>query len=95
MILKCDHELVDVTWTRYEAGELGPDPHIHEQHADAWDVLEGEVEFFLDGVWHRTGPGTFLSVPPDIVHGFRPCGEPFRLLNIHAPNTGFVDSLRE
>ena len=58
-------------------------------------MLEGEVEFFLDGVWHRTGQGTFLAVPPDVVHGFRPCGEPFRLLNFHAPNTGFVERLRD
>jgi quercetin dioxygenase-like cupin family protein len=84
-----------------EAIELsfGPDfegvpPHTHSDHADSFYVLEGEVEFFLDGAWHRTGPGTFLSVPPDIEHGFRPCGVPFRLLNIHAPNVGFVDSLR-
>jgi mannose-6-phosphate isomerase-like protein (cupin superfamily) len=67
----------------------GVDPHTHSFY-----VLEGEVEFFLDGVWHRVGPGTFLSVPPGIEHGFRPCGEPFRLLNFHTPNVGFIDRLR-
>ena len=51
-------------------------------------------QYVLDGDWHRCGPGTFLSVPPNIEHGFRPCGGPFRMLNIHAPNVGFVDGLR-
>ena len=73
----------------------GVDPHTHADHADSFYVLEGEVEFFLDGAWHRSGPGTFLSVPPNIEHGFRPAGVPFRLLNIHAPNVGFVERLRK
>jgi quercetin dioxygenase-like cupin family protein len=73
----------------------GVDPHIHADHSDSFYVLEGEVEFYLDGVWHRVGPGTFLSVPPNIEHGFRPAGGDFRLLNIHAPNVGFIDSLRD
>jgi len=72
----------------------GVAPHTHPDHADSFYVLEGEVEFFLDGVWHRTGPGTFLSVPPNVEHGFRPCGGPFSLLNFHTPNVGFIDSLR-
>ena len=73
----------------------GVDPHTHADHADSFYVLEGEVEFFLDGAWHRSGPGTFLSVPPNIEHGFRPCGVDFRLLNFHTPNSGFIERLRK
>jgi quercetin dioxygenase-like cupin family protein len=72
----------------------GVDPHTHADHADSFYVLEGEVEFFLDGEWHRAGPGTFLAVPPNVEHAFRPCGEFFRLLNFHTPNVGFVGRLR-
>jgi quercetin dioxygenase-like cupin family protein len=72
----------------------GVDPHTHPDHTDSFYVLEGEVEFFQDGEWHRSGPGTFLSVPPNVEHGFRPCGAAFRLLNFHAPRTGFIESLR-
>ena len=72
----------------------GVDPHTHADHTDSFYVLEGELEFFQDGDWHRPGPGTFLSVPPNIEHGFRPCGEPFRLLNFHTPRVGFIDRLR-
>ncbi len=72
----------------------GVDPHTHPDHTDSFYVLEGEVEFFENGEWHRAGPGTFLSVPPNVEHGFRPCGGSFRVLNIHAPHAGFIDSLR-
>lgn len=73
----------------------GVDPHTHADHTDSFYVLEGDVEFFQDGEWHRAGPGTFLSVPPDVVHGFRPAGGPIRLLNLHTPNTGFIGRLRD
>jgi quercetin dioxygenase-like cupin family protein len=78
----------------FEPDFEGVDPHTHPDHADSFYVLEGEVEFFLEDAWHRCGPGTFLSVPPNIEHGFRPCGVTFRMINIHAPNVGFVDGLR-
>ena len=78
----------------YDTDFEGVDPHTHDDHVDSFLVLEGEVEFFLDGAWHRCSPGTFLSVPPNIEHGFRPCGVTFRMINIHAPNVGFVDGLR-
>jgi len=91
----CEFPQIIVSRFRYEPGEEGPDPHVHHQHADAFYVLEGEVEFLLDGEWHRVGPGTFLSVPPNVEHGFRPCGSSFRLLNFHTPNVGFIRRLRE
>jgi hypothetical protein len=35
-------------------------------------------------------------VPPNVEHGFRPCGgESVRVLNIHTPRVGFIDSLRD
>jgi mannose-6-phosphate isomerase-like protein (cupin superfamily) len=73
----------------------GVDPHVHPDHTDSFYVLEGEVEFFLDDAWHRGRPGTFLSVPPNVEHGFRPCGSSFRLLNFHTPNVGFIERLRQ
>ena len=72
------------------------DPHVHDDHADSFYVLEGEVEFLQDGEWHRAGPGTFLSVPRGMRHGFRNAGDgELRLLNIHAPLAGFVAELRD
>ena len=58
-------------------------------------MLEGEVEFFLDGAWRRGGPGTYVSAPPGVVHGYRNPGPGrIRVLNVHAPHVGFVEQLR-
>lgn len=92
------HELADVTWTRYEPGELGPGPHIHKQHADAWYVLEGELVFGVGpegGTLHRAPAGTHVLVPAGVIHTFRNEGDATaRFLNIHAPSMGFAESLR-
>src|SRR6266567_2809623 len=59
----CELEQLIVSWFRYEPGEHGPDPHIHRQHADAFYVLEGEVDFGL-------GPDvTRITVGPETVAG--------------------------
>ena len=90
-----DLEPLIVTWFRYEPGEKGPDPHVHHHHTDAFYVLEGEVEFLVNGAWRRGGPGSFFSAPPGVEHGFRIAGEqPIRVLNVHAPNVGFVAGMR-
>jgi len=70
-------------------------PHRHGDHVDAFYVLEGEVEFVLESEIVRAGPGTFVAAAPGTLHGFRnPGPERARLLNLHAPDAGFVDSLR-
>jgi quercetin dioxygenase-like cupin family protein len=79
----------------FEPGFEGVDPHTHPDHTDSFYLLEGEVEFLQDGEWRRVGPGTFLSVPPNVEHGFRPCGVPVRLLNFHTPHAGFIERLRQ
>lgn len=93
-----DHELADVTWTRYEPGEKGPDPHIHKQHADAWYVLDGELTFGVGTggeTLHRATAGTHVLVPAGVIHTFRNDGsETARFLNVHAPSMGFAESLR-
>ena len=78
----------------FPAGFEGVDPHTHADHTDSFYVLEGDVEFFRDGEWRRVGPGTFVSNPPNVVHGFRPAGTDIRLLNFHTPSVGFVGRLR-
>jgi mannose-6-phosphate isomerase-like protein (cupin superfamily) len=92
-----EHPLLDATWSRYEPGEKGPDPHIHREHVDAFYVVEGELEF---GVGPDVQPvhapaGTFVLVPPDVVHTFANRSRAsVRWLNFHAPSTGFIASMR-
>jgi quercetin dioxygenase-like cupin family protein len=91
------HEYGDMTWTRYEPGERGPDPHVHHEHTDSFYVLEGEIEVGLgpDAEPVTLGAGSFVSIPPDVVHTFRTAGEArLVFLNVHSPSCGFADYLR-
>jgi quercetin dioxygenase-like cupin family protein len=93
--LLCSHPLLDVTWSRYEDGEDGPEPHVHHEHVDSFYVLEGEVVFTLGGSQRVVaGPETWISVPQDVVHTFRnESGSTAAFLNYHAPSGGFAANL--
>ena len=73
----------------------GPEPHTHDDHVDAFYVLEGEVEFRLGDEKRLAGAGSFVAAPPGVVHTFTSGPGRSRLLNIHAPGAGFHDWLRE
>jgi quercetin dioxygenase-like cupin family protein len=92
---------------KYEGDELealefwcepgfGPiEPHVHEDHADSFYVLEGEVEFTIGDETRLAGPGTWVAAPAGVRHGFSiPGPENVHFLNIHVPGTGFVDGVR-
>jgi mannose-6-phosphate isomerase-like protein (cupin superfamily) len=92
-----DHELLNLTWFRYEPGEDGPDPHVHYTHSDAFYVLEGELELRLGPEVKsvRAPAGTLGAAPPHLVHTFRNSSDSTALfLNIHAPGAGFADMMR-
>jgi quercetin dioxygenase-like cupin family protein len=92
-----DHELADVTWSRYEAGERGPGPHVHRRHVDAFYVLTGELEFGVgpDVAPVRAPAGTLVVVPQLVVHTFRNASDArATYLNVHAPSCGFAAHLR-
>ncbi len=71
----------------------GVDPHSHDDHVESFFILDGEVEFLLEGETVRVGTGTYVAAPPQTVHGFRPVG-PASILNIHAPDAGFAARAR-
>jgi mannose-6-phosphate isomerase-like protein (cupin superfamily) len=73
----------------------GVDLHTHDDHVDSFYVLEGEAEFTLGDEVVRAAPGTFVAAPAGLVHGFRSVGDvDLRILNVHAPNTGFARRFR-
>jgi quercetin dioxygenase-like cupin family protein len=88
-----------VTWSRYAGGQAGPDLHVHREHTDAFYVLEGELTFRVGPGGEtvvRASPGTFVAVPPNVVHAFVNEGPgEARWLNYHAPDNGFADYLRD
>jgi quercetin dioxygenase-like cupin family protein len=75
---------------------VGTGPHYHEHHVDAFYVLEGELEILCGTETLRAGAGASVAVPPGIVHGFTSskAHERTRYLNLHAPDSGFIEYIR-
>ena len=72
----------------------GPSAHAHDDHVDSFYVLDGEADFLVDDEWMRLGPGSFVAAPIGVTHAFTNRGPGrARLLNIHAPSTGFHERL--
>jgi mannose-6-phosphate isomerase-like protein (cupin superfamily) len=92
----CEIDALEVVELRFGPDFEGVDPHTHGDHADCFYVLEGEAAFHLDGETVMARPGSFVAAPIGTVHGFRNAGDgELVLLNIHAPDTGFAQRLRE
>jgi quercetin dioxygenase-like cupin family protein len=75
---------------------VGTGPHYHEHHVDAFYVLEGELEILCGTETLRASAGASVAVPPGIVHGFTSSAahERTRYLNLHAPDSGFIEYIR-
>ncbi len=70
-------------------------PHSHDDHVDAFYVLEGELELTVGDDVVRVGPGTLIAEPRGVMHGLRNPGPGHvRILNFHAPDAGFADVIR-
>jgi quercetin dioxygenase-like cupin family protein len=91
------HELLDATWSVFDGGERGAEPHFHRRHVDAFYVVDGELTFRIGPSLTpvQAGPGTFVQVPPGVVHAFdNESDSVARWLNFHGPSTGFAAYLR-
>jgi quercetin dioxygenase-like cupin family protein len=49
----------------------GPGPHYHEREDEWFYIVEGQVDFFLDGTWTMVSPGDCVYSPRGSVHGFK------------------------
>lgn len=95
--IKGSVDALALTDNRYGQGESGPESHVHREHSDCFYVLGGELTFELGAEREslRAPAGSFVMVPPGVVHTFRnegPADADF--LNLHAPSRGFADHLR-
>lgn len=64
----------------------GPEMHAHDAEDDAFYMLDGELTFVVDGEETVAGPGTFVLVPPHVLHTFANHGDTAaRFINVHAP----------
>jgi quercetin dioxygenase-like cupin family protein len=83
-----EHTGGHVGLTEYTAapGFPGPPAHTHRHMTDMFFVLDGRLEFALDGARIEAPAGTFVLVPPGNVHTFsNPYEEPARFLSLVAP----------
>lgn len=42
--------------------------HMHRDHAETFYVLEGDIDFHVDGAWMTATPGSCLHIPPGVPH---------------------------
>jgi quercetin dioxygenase-like cupin family protein len=69
--------------------------HLHREHAETFYILEGAVNFYLDGDWLTAEPGACVHIPPDVPHALDlPAAGTARLLMIFQP-AGFDRFLAE
>ena len=65
---------------------VGPPLHVHRNEDEAFYVLEGQVEFQVEGERTTAGPGTTVFLPRGSVHTWRVVGdEPARTLIMLMP----------
>ena len=60
--------------------------HIHPNAIETYEVLEGEMEFFVKDKWLPAKKGDQLTVEKGVTHAFRnPSGEIVSVFNTHQP----------
>ena len=68
------------------ANSQGPPPHTHNTYEESFLILDGEMEFFINGQTRTFKSGESVDMPPGTLHTFtntsdRPC----TWVNIHSP----------
>lgn len=64
----------------------GPPPHLHNSFKESFLIIEGEMEFFVDGEIMKIGAGESVDIPPKTLHTFgNKSDSPCKWVNIHSP----------
>lgn len=84
----CDARETGGAWSLFEEEVplgMGPPPHRHDWD-EAYYVLDGEVDFEIDGQVVRSSKGDFNYLPRNTTHGFKGASaSPARVLIFAAP----------
>ena len=88
--IKIARDEILLSETTLRLGARGARPHIHREHADAFYVLEGSLDFHLAGEQRTIEAGGLVLAPPGVVHGFGVGPNGDRHLNIHTPGAAFA-----
>ena len=70
----------------------GTPVHIHPAAVESYQVLEGQLELYVNGKWSKLAVGEKASVSSGVPHTFRnPSDSQTRVLNVHAPALRFEE----
>lgn len=73
----------------------GPVPHHHKKYTESFYVVEGEVDFTVDGKISKLTSGGLAMIPPRSVHAFKnSSNEPAKMLVFMSPG-GFEGYFEE
>ncbi|GAB4035216.1 cupin domain-containing protein [Spirosoma gilvum] len=92
-----DGKSLDLHWELLPGCNM-KDPliHIHPDAVETYQVLEGEMEFFIQDKWIKAKQGDQLAVPKGVIHCFRnPTDQPVRVYNTHQPALGMEHYFEE
>jgi quercetin dioxygenase-like cupin family protein len=79
----------------FEPGFPGPPPHRHHRLHDMFYVLDGTLTMRLGDETLELESGSFVCVPPGVVHTFSNLSDaPVRLLNFNTP-AGWENYMRD
>jgi len=91
LTMLCEAKETGGAWSLFEEEVplgMGPPPHHHDWD-EAYYILDGEVDFHIDGEQVRSSRGDFNYLPRNTVHGFKGASEaPARVLIFAAPAHG-------
>lgn len=73
----------------------GPPPHFHSALNEVFMVIEGEMEFVINGELKNIKKGESVDLPPNVVHTFKNSGSTTcKWINIHSPK-GFLSFFKD
>jgi mannose-6-phosphate isomerase-like protein (cupin superfamily) len=75
--------------------EGGPPPHYHANEDEWFCPLEGEAEFFIEGVWHSVPQYSLIFAPRGSVHTFRNVGETSLKILTQTSPSGFENFIKQ
>ncbi|MDX1938470.1 MAG: cupin domain-containing protein [Flavihumibacter sp.] len=78
---------LDLHWDLYPGCNMkDPLVHIHPNAIETYEILEGEMEFFIKDKWVKAVKGDQLTVPAGVSHAFRnPTDKMVQVYNTHQP----------
>lgn len=73
----------------------GPPPHLHHSFKESFLIIEGEMEFFVNGEIKVLKAGESIDIPPNTLHTFSNKSDKLcKWVNIHSPK-GFRSFFEE